>query len=321
MAFLTPTEYTTVVDVEFATVTETLTASTETQLFVVSTTTTASTEILVVPTTKVVENTQTVVKTVQTTQLAVNWRRQAATTQVIPDYASQCPSWEKYVSACKCAGVAAVTVSVEAQSTTTTADAISILASTNTPSVLSETTTTSTTQTVTSVAPLVLQTQAVSAFKALATDFTAPACTCGPTYRAAPRAGCSGSRRPARRGRQRRIRTCLPSTVSGAWCWRNIPPSTASYAAYINTADGSAGSSSRWPQADVSTNVDARVASGTASYVFAGVDTVTNRLYLDGGGRKNILLCGAQVWLSTGLGNEVNGGQPCTVMRPVIVIP
>ncbi len=119
------TEYQTVVDTQAVTVTETVTASTETDVVVVSETVTASTETLVQFITQTVLATQANTQFVTVTPTTIiPWRRQATDTgsapPTLPTYPSECPSWDKYVAACSCAGVTPVTVTAEAPSTTVT---------------------------------------------------------------------------------------------------------------------------------------------------------------------------------------------------------
>ncbi|KAK3322676.1 hypothetical protein B0H66DRAFT_554933 [Apodospora peruviana] len=83
----------------------------------------------------------------------------------------------------------------------------------------------------------------------------------------------------------------------------NLPPYTYTYYAYI-------------------TNVDNAVARGSAYYVYAGVDHVTNNLYVNAGGRKNILWCGNHMWMSTTNGADINRGvcPDCTAQDILCII-
>ncbi|KAK4039372.1 hypothetical protein C8A01DRAFT_36670 [Parachaetomium inaequale] len=137
---IVPTEHNTLVDTAVFTETVTTTAETQTQLVTIATTVTASTYTDVVTVTQTVLATETDLETVTTTLPATSYLlpvKARADTVVelassIPSYASaNCPSWDKYVSACKCAGVAPTTLTAEAPSPTTvtvsaTGDAVTI---------------------------------------------------------------------------------------------------------------------------------------------------------------------------------------------------
>jgi hypothetical protein len=61
-----------------------------------------------------------------TITLADSIFRRATSAPELPIYASQCPSWDSYVSACSCAGVVPLTVTADAPSATVTVDAASV---------------------------------------------------------------------------------------------------------------------------------------------------------------------------------------------------
>ncbi|KAL2129234.1 hypothetical protein VTI74DRAFT_8063 [Chaetomium olivicolor] len=108
-----PTEYTTVIDIQLKTATETTTAWTETLLYTISTTVTAATQTNVVTETQtVVASTQTVWQTVTVKPAGALDARDTATNPepTYPPYASECQSWEKYVAACACVGIVPTTV-------------------------------------------------------------------------------------------------------------------------------------------------------------------------------------------------------------------
>ena len=105
------------------TVTETSTVSTTTVVATISETVTASTETVLRLVTETDTTTATSVTTIDVAGTTIiPWRRQvsieSSPAHTLPTYAEQCPSWDKYVSACKCAGVTPVTVTVEATTTT-----------------------------------------------------------------------------------------------------------------------------------------------------------------------------------------------------------
>lgn len=116
------TEYNTVVETAVFPVTETATANPETQLFTVSSTTTDFTQTDRTTTTQTVVVTETAHQTVTATvtsafssqaPLKARVEDNSGSTGTMPDYASAvCPSWQKYVAACRCVGVTPTTVTV-----------------------------------------------------------------------------------------------------------------------------------------------------------------------------------------------------------------
>jgi hypothetical protein len=97
-----------------------------------------------------------------------------------------------------------------------------------------------------------------------------------------------------------------------------IAPYTYTYYVYISTAN----SGSNWPQINTKEAVENSIAQGgKISKIKGCVNPVTGELTLqDSVGRKNILYCGAQVWLSAGLGEDVNRGG-CYQQFPHVVAP
>ncbi|KAK4129781.1 hypothetical protein N657DRAFT_653067 [Parathielavia appendiculata] len=348
-----PTAYETLVDTHAVTVTETTTASIETVVVVVSSDVTASTETQLQLVTQTVVTTQTHTQTVQVTGATIiPWRRQAASAELspaVPTTLPQCPSWDKYVSACKCAGVVPTTVTADAPSMTVTVDAATYTASvlstvtttetvfdtvtatlsttemdiqsitatalTTSTVVVDETVTISVTQTQTTTAQAGLITQNVAAFRAVATDYNAY-----PLYIYANQLnGLTGgiSWNALSTNTQSSTQNKYIFTIDGGGrllLAYNIPPFTYTYAVYVNTAT----TGSQWPQFGVLSNLQTQKANGAPiDWVYGAVDPLTNRLYLKAAGRKNILWCGVQLWMSTGAGEDINRGG-CTVMHPTI---
>lgn len=107
----------------------TITASTETDILTQTTSLTASTETDILAETVTVPVTATAIQTAPAVtstftmyQIAFKARRSASSN--LPEYASTvCPSWNKYVSACKCAGAVATTITVPAPAVTVTVPA------------------------------------------------------------------------------------------------------------------------------------------------------------------------------------------------------
>ncbi|KAK4097455.1 hypothetical protein N658DRAFT_518641 [Parathielavia hyrcaniae] len=350
-----PTAHTTLVDTHVVTVTETTTAATETSVVVISSIVTASTETQLQVVTQTVVATQTDTETVQVTGATIiPWRRQAASAEpspAVPTSLPQCPSWDKYVSACKCAGVTPTIVTAEAPSTTVTVDTTStptaslistftttetvldtVTASISTTEtdvlsvtatalatvtvVLDQTVTVSVTQTQTTTAQASLITQNVPAFRAVATDYNAT-----PLYMYAnPLNGLTGGMA------WNALSTSAQSSIQNRYIFTidssgrlllayNIPPYTYKYAVYVSTVT----TGSMWPQFGVETTLQSQKVNGALiDWVYGAVDPVTKRLYLNAAGRKNILWCGVQLWMSTGTGEDIQRGE-CTVMHPIIL--
>ncbi|KAK0720942.1 hypothetical protein B0H67DRAFT_682767 [Lasiosphaeris hirsuta] len=337
------------------TATELGASSTEytTILFTVSSTVTASTETQVFGVLQGSLTTQTIVQTVQATATSVNvvWRRLASSlsSEILPAYASaSCPSWKKYVAACKCIGATRTTVSLDAESTTVTeagntitsavlsttvgtetatvsvtdttastqTDITSVTETTLTTktSVLVQTTTIVSTQTPLTTEQASLQTNDVAAFRALATDAGFPLYLWAnlPNGQSGGLYWQSGSSSSSPSAANKYF--FVVDSAGRLSLAYNIPPYTYTYAVYVD--DGSTGTSSKWPQVDISSYVDNLVSTGQGSYVYAGVDPVSKELYLNGAGRKNILFCGTQVWLSGGSGSDIDTGVSCTPFHP-----
>ncbi|KAL2129755.1 hypothetical protein VTI74DRAFT_7345 [Chaetomium olivicolor] len=325
-------------------------------MVVISLTVTASTETQLQLVTQTVVATQTNTQTVQVTPtIIIPRRRQAVSAEsspAVPTYLPQCPSWDKYVSACKCAGVTPATITAEAPSTTVTVDA----ASTYTASVLStltitetvfdavtatisatetdvvsvtatalatqtvvvdETVTVSVTQTQTTTAQASLITHDVAAFRAVATDYNASLLYIYASLINGVTGGVSCNILYSSTSASIQNKYILTIDSQGRVLLANaIPPYSYKYAMYVSrTTTGSL-----WPQISPITSVQAAIVNGAQmDRVYGAVDPATNRLYLNAAGRKNILYCGVQMWMSTGAGEDINRGGACTVMYPTIV--
>ncbi|KAK0609939.1 hypothetical protein B0T17DRAFT_621233 [Bombardia bombarda] len=376
-----PTEYTTVVESAFFTETETTTAATGTLVVTLSTTVTAKTEtnsftdLQTTASTKLVQVTETATVSSSTTTFIANKNRRAptisdspadpvssaaasveASAPAFPDYASSvCPSWEKYVSACSCAGVVPTTVTAAAASSTVTVTDTSILtsvvastvASTET-AIISETATASSTSTEveTATATVATTTTIVTSFTATAsetvtvTTTVSPAGTCIPPAQVAPfkaRATDYGTTPQLLYANMlnaltggvtwQTATTSTSASVTNKYIWAldtdsnlylayNIPPYSYVYYAYVSTAT----TGSLWPQVNTKTSIESSIKNGgKVEYVKGCVNSATGVISLSAAGRTNMLWCGQQMWMSTGLGEDVNRGGACTLMKPSFV--
>jgi hypothetical protein len=364
-----PTEYNTGVDTAIFTETVTTTASTETQVVTVGTTVTAATHTDVVTVTTTVVATQTNLQTVATTLTGVATRilpvkaRGDTVTAIdlapkptIPSYAAaDCPSWEKYVSACECASVVPNTVTAQAPPATTitvsvTAGAVIVAV----PSTVSTTETVFVSVTATTGATevdtvFVTATTAVTESAAVSTTVTvtqtvtqtiAPSASCKPynevgAFKAIATEvngsplliyanllnGLTGG------VNWQQASTSTSAAVQNKFIWAldsngylglayNVPPYSYKYAVYMST--GTPGSN--WPQIGTQASVDSSVNNGAPVTKIKGcVNSVTGELTLEAAGRTNILYCGVQLWMSAGAGEDVNRGAPCVKMFPKIV--
>ncbi|KAK4178773.1 hypothetical protein QBC36DRAFT_94239 [Triangularia setosa] len=268
----------------------------------------------------------------------------------IPEYASEkCPSWEAYVNACKCAGVEPTAVTAEAPSATTvtvsyTADPITV----SVPTTLSVTDTiyvsltektaatdietvfvTATTQLTQTVAvqstvtvtqtstvvlagPTCLPPSDVRAFRAMATLNNAPVAMYANMLNAL--SGGMNWQTPS---------TSTSTSVQYKYFFKldsegrvilakGIPPYSYEYALYAST--GTTGSV--WPQVNTKQAIENSIrAGGAVSFIKGCVNSETGELTLDAAGRKSILWCGNQLWMSYGNGEDINRGT-CVRMYP-----
>lgn len=334
----------TVTDVESAvatalfTETTTETASTETLLFTETTTITASTETDIISETTTVPVTTTDVQlaagvTSTSTVYLVNLKARQ-TGSPLPSYASGvCPDWDKYVEACKCAGVEPITVTATAatETVTVTADSavtstVSTLSSTQT-DIVSVTATTSSTQTDTiSVTETVTTTETTTASStttvlATSTPTTVVPLTCKPqglNFRASS---------PLNDGTTRWMNVVNKAMVA----WQTFPPGppptatlytstwvldsngylelaspiapdTSVLVAYVDLSKTGA---SVEVQMKPKPDVEAGVAAGTFGRVSGCVNAATSAVTISANGMSNILTCGNGLYLSTGTGVDI----------------
>lgn len=94
-----------------------------------------------------------------------------------------------------------------------------------------------------------------------------------------------------------------------------IPPYTYDYYVYVQNRD----LNTDWPQIAPKSVVDQRVAQGNSFNVKGCIDSITGELKLDAAfGRKNMLWCGQQMWISKTLGEEINRGV-CLLTKPKVI--
>ncbi|KAK0665358.1 hypothetical protein QBC41DRAFT_232973 [Cercophora samala] len=273
---------------------------------------------------------------------------------VIPEYASeQCPSWEAYVKACSCAGVEPTTVTAEAPSAATvtvsyTADPITVsvpttLSVTDTVYVsLTETTAATDIETVLETATTQL-TQTVSAQSTVTVTQTTttvlPAATCLPPsevkafravatdYASLPLAMYANMLNALSGGMTwQPVSTSTSTSVQYKFFFKldsqgrvvlakGVPPYTYEYALYVATSS----SGGLWPQINTKDAIQNSInAGGSVAFVKGCVNSVTRELTFEAAGRKNLLWCGQQMWMSTGNGEEINRGT-CVRMNPKAV--
>jgi hypothetical protein len=179
-----------------------------------------------------------------------------------------------------------------------------------------ETVTISVTQTQTTIAQATLITQNVPAFRAVATDYNASPLFIYANPLNERTGGVSWNSLSSSPSPSQQNRYIWTIDSQGRVLLANpIPPHTFTLAMFISTATAG----SQWPQFAVFDTIQSQIANGARiDWVYGAVDPVTNRLYLNAGGRKNILWCGVQLWMSTGKGEDVQRGV-CTVMHPIIV--
>jgi hypothetical protein len=365
-----PTEHNTPVDTVVFTETVTTTAETQTQLVTIATTVTASTYTDVVTVTQTVLATETDLQTVTTTLpatsrlLPVKARADTFTdlapSASIPSYASaDCPSWDKYVSACKCAGVAPTTVTTEALPATTltisaTGDAVTI----SVPTTVSTTETVFVSVTATSAATqvdtvLVTATVSVTESAVVSTTITVTETvtetvtpsgpTCKPASEIAPFK--AEATQYLYNGSPVYMYANLVNTLSGGITWQppssstspgvrnryiwkfdadgylalayNVPPYTYEYVGFVAIASNIV---TVWPQVGNRAHVENLIAQrpGVYARIKGCVNSETGELTLEAAGRTNILWCGAQMWLSSGAGEDINRGT-CVKMFPKVI--
>jgi len=344
---INPTDHTTIVAEEVVTVTVTTTASTETVLHVVDQTVIDTVGHTVTQTTTQVE---TALQTITVTQQAAVAKRAPASSKTVPDYASACHDFAHYESACGCVATVstvnipappATTITVTATSallsqihltapttTTTTLSLTATTTSTTTTTILATSTSTSTTTTIHAIPTTTTATATATATStcrigAALGAFRAPATQHGTTpllIYANLLNGLTGGltwTQPS---------SSLSAAVQNKYVWAlddagrlnlayNVPPYTYKYYAYMSTASPG----SNWPQVGTAASVASMVNAGAAvAYVTGCVDSLTGELTLNAAGRKNMLWCGSQLWMSFGLGEDINRGE-CVQMFPAVL--
>ncbi|CAP65083.1 uncharacterized protein PODANS_5_6710 [Podospora anserina S mat+] len=357
----TVTEVPTMSWVETVVFTETVTSIlvTETELQTVDITTTADTETVVVTVTKTIVATDTSLQTLTTTVAPASTRiyARAAETELspsMPSYATaNCPSWEKYVKACKCAGVTATTITAEGPSATTltstftdTAAIISVPTTISIITTVVESAVTTVTDTETSTAlvtdtvssTLTVDTPSTVTITQTVVETVSPQASCKPGPQVFKAFALEAGTTPVYyiyanllNGLTGGISWQGPSSSTAAsvqnkYIWSidqngylglayNVPPYTYSYTAYMSTASPG----SNWPQVNTASSVDAQIAGGAAISKIKGcINSLTGELTLSVAGRKNILWCGQQMWMSAGLGEDINRGT-CIQMFPKVI--
>jgi hypothetical protein len=359
-----PTEHNTFVDTLIFTETVTTTAATETQLYTLTATVPDATYTDVSTITQTVVVTETALQTATTTagsdlvttRIYPAKRGETLVASSFPAYASaDCPSFDKYVAACKCAGVVATTVTAEAPSATTvtvsdTASAVTISVpttiSTTETVYVSLTATTSAIQTDTVLVTATVQatetaiaSSVVTMTETTTTTVVPAAPTCKPPSEITPfkaQATEYGST-PVQiyanllNGLTGGITwqaasTSTSASVQNKYIWainsfgylvlaNNVPPYSYQYAAYMSTSTDG----SNWPQLNTEASVASQILNGGKITRIKGcINSITGELTLDAAGRTNILWCGQQLWMSYGGGEDINRGV-CTKMYPKVV--
>lgn len=325
--------------------TTTTTAAIETQLFTVSSTITALTQTDRTTTKQTVVVTQTALQTVTVTRsdagsslAPVKAREDTQLAPSIPDYASaKCPSWDRYVAACKCAGVSALTVTAEApaattiteQVTSTTTILVDSTVSTTETLVVPVTATTSITHTdaipvtatttlteteLVSTTTVVTQTVTetvtpIAPFRAVATQYQnrelyLQANLIGPGY------DSWFLWYPFDASRPNQYIWSIDSEGHLQLAYKPAAPNNYQYTPYVRASSGNV-----MPYLGV--NVDARIAAGEQiTKIKASVDSATRELRLEAGGRRNLFWCGALLYMSSGNGSDMQG---CIQMFPKTV--
>lgn len=396
---VTATEYATVLGTEIVTETESTIAATETVFFTESSSVTVGTETVSLRTTETtIASTETVFQTitlpartfekkrdidtltfVEPTSSAPVESAPVQTSPTLPAYALDCPSFDKYKSACKCVGAALITVtepmpvstvtvdettvsfhgpwdqqrnlanlsfltktvfaSVAATVTTTEAELVSVTAtaSATTTVVIEDVETVTATQTdVVSLTATVTATETAT----LAPEPVQPVCQINTdAFRATDKYN----------GNDLYIYANMLNALSGGAVWQagttstnaavqnkynlgidsegylyvhdRILPYSYTYYFYIQSPSSTG---SVWPQVGTQTSIDSAVAQrpDLVSKIKACVNPATGELTVqDYYGRKNMLWCGNQLWLSHGVGEDVNRGSPCQQMFPKAVAP
>ncbi|KAK4458970.1 hypothetical protein QBC42DRAFT_313051 [Cladorrhinum samala] len=270
----------------------------------------------------------------------------------IPSYASaDCQAWDQYVSACRCVGVTQQTVTASPSAATVTVTFTESAASTiSVPTTISITTTVVESETATEADTQIntaLLTETVTTTvtgNVLVVGSTATVTSTVIQTVAPPVESCRSDAGNFRASAISDAGSDLymfadtsgsPGGVSGAVKWTGAPTSATNpsdlykYQWYVDasgflamTYSTSTLQLTAWVEtAATAASVPLRVSSsiGSASIytkVQACVSSVTGALTLDAGGRKNILMCGQNLYVSSGSGSDT--GLACTRMYPKI---
>ncbi|KAK3947473.1 hypothetical protein QBC32DRAFT_84151 [Pseudoneurospora amorphoporcata] len=368
------TQYATALGTDIVTETESTIAATETVLFTQSSSVTVGTETVTLLTTETaIATTETVFQTitlpaptekkrgidtltfVEPTSSASADPAPVQSSPALPEYALDCPSFDKYKSACKCVGAEVVTITVPVPvSTVTVEETTTVLASvaatvtTTETELVSVTATSSATTTV-----LVEDIETVTATQTDVVSLTATV-TAIETATAAPepvQPTCLSNTDAFRamttfNGNTLYMYANMLNALTGGLIWNagststsqsvqsrynlaidsegylylhdKIAPYTYTYYLYVSTSN----SGSSWPQINTKDAVNNMIANGSKISKIKGcVNSVTGELTVqDSLGRSNILYCGVQVWLSSTLGEDVNRGG-CYQQFPKVVAP
>jgi hypothetical protein len=328
---------------ELFTETTTETASTETLLFTDATTITATTQTdLVTATTTIIVTTTEVQLAPTFTITSTNYQSYLKARQTgspLPDYVEgACPDWDKYVAACKCAGVEASTVTATAATETVTVTADTAITSTvSTVSItqtdtISATTTTSSTQINTdSHTETVTATVTTASFSTTTVSVTSTPTVVVPLD-CKPKGQTFRASSPLNDGTTRWMNVVNQAMVA----WQIFPgavlPQYLASSTWVLDSNGylelpNAGSvalaayvdlSKTGPSVQVVTAakavVDAAVAAGTWARVRGCVNSDTNELTMTANERSNILTCGNALFMSTGNGGDIQLG--CVQLFP-----
>ncbi|KAK4182414.1 hypothetical protein QBC35DRAFT_510030 [Podospora australis] len=352
-----PTEsvYTSLVETDIVTETVTSTVSTETSTSTISTTVTAATvtQRSFVYTTRPYATTTVFVTSVTTIPAIIETRIAGrALSPSIPSYAAaDCPTWDKYVSACKCVGVVQQTVTGTPSTATITVGftesafvttiSVPVTVSTTTTVVEPETATetgvemitASLTETITTTVTnnvLVIGSTGTVTSTIIQTTVAAPVETCrSDVGRFQSSTTVAGADRYMYADTYNGM-----AGVYGSVKWQAPPASSASSSeadkykwviddgGFLATTYGNTFKVSAYvnPNAGVSAQLMlAMNAEAPAFYlkVKGCVSSVTGVLALDAGGRKNILSCNGNLYISSGSGADT--GLPCvSVSNPSI---
>ncbi|KAK4459006.1 hypothetical protein QBC42DRAFT_308140 [Cladorrhinum samala] len=353
-----PTEYASLVDTAVFTETVTTTVSTDIQLVTLGTAVTDATHTEIVTVTETLlatETTQVTGATVTAVSTVVYRRGDTELGPAIPTYAeADCPSWEKYVSACKCAGVTPATITAAAlEPTTVTVPYTDSAVIVSVPTTISTTTTVYESVTATEAATetstlLMTATASVTSLVPFSSTVTITQTVTATVSPPAP------SCKPAGYAFQAWFRdvsvsldarhlyaNLISSSIGGPLYWKAPATSTSASAlnpyiwsfdsdGYLMLAYGISSNANRYyayistsnpgsatVQIMVETNLKQVIETGGASAMIRGcVDPATSILSLEAAGRKNLLYCGGQVGLSAGAGEDLSSTPPCLLVQP-----